>query len=51
MDDITYKLMELEVPSDDPFRCDALKREPSVEALSALIGELSEPFVLVIDSP
>ena len=50
MDDITYKLTELEVPSDEPFRCDALKREPSVEALSTLIGELSGPFVLAIDS-
>ncbi|MCW5208923.1 hypothetical protein VU10_01695 [Desulfobulbus sp. US1] len=51
MYDITYKLKGLEVPSDEPFRCDALKREPSVEALSTLIGELSGPFVLAIDSP
>jgi hypothetical protein len=51
MDNITYKLTELEVPSNEPFRFDALKREPSVEAVSALIGELSGPFVLAIDSP
>jgi hypothetical protein len=52
MDDMTYKLTELEVPSDEPFRFDALKREPSVEALSTLIGELTGSFVLLaIDSP
>ncbi|WP_339138250.1 MAG: P-loop NTPase fold protein [Candidatus Electrothrix sp. GW3-4] len=51
MDDITYKLAELDVPSDDPFHFDALNREPSVEAVSSLIGELSGPFVLAIDSP
>ncbi|MCI5165680.1 MAG: hypothetical protein D3903_06180 [Candidatus Electrothrix sp. GM3_4] len=51
MDDMSYKLTELEVSSDEPFRCDALKREPSVDALSTLIGELTGPFVLAIDSP
>lgn len=51
MDNITYKLKELEVPSEEPFRFDALKREPSVEAVSSLISELSGPFVLAIDSP
>lgn len=51
MDNITYKLKELEVPSEEPFRFDALKREASVEAVSSLISELSGPFVLAIDSP
>lgn len=51
MDNITYKLTELKVPSDDPFQFDALTRKPSVEAVSSLIGQLSGPFVLAIDSP
>ncbi|WPD20852.1 MAG: P-loop NTPase fold protein [Candidatus Electrothrix scaldis] len=51
MNDVNYKLKELDVPPDDPFSCDALNRESSVEAVSSLIGELSGPFVLAIDSP
>ena len=46
-----YKLAPLEIPADDPFCCDALNREPSVDALTNLIGELTGPFVLAIDSP
>ncbi len=46
-----YKLAPLEIPTDDPFRFDALNRRPSVEAVSLLIDELQGPFVLAIDSP
>ncbi len=46
-----FKIPPLEVPLDDPFRFDALKRKPSVEALSNLLNSLTGPFVLTIDSP
>ena len=46
-----YKLSPLEIPQDEPFRHDALDRQPSVEAVARLIEELQGPFVLAIDSP
>lgn len=46
-----YRLPELEVPSDNPFLHDALKRKPMVEFLAGLIGRLEGPFVLALDSP
>ena len=46
-----YKPAPLEIPADKPFDSDSLNREPSVKALSTLIGELQGPFVLAIDSP
>ena len=46
-----YRVQELEVPADEPFKNDALNRKPLVEFLSGLIGRLSGPFVLALDSP
>lgn len=46
-----YRLPELDVPEDNPFQHDALDRKPVVEFLSGLIGRLSGPFVLALDSP
>ena len=46
-----YRVQELEVPADDPFKNDALNRKPLVEFISGLIGRLSGPFVLALDSP
>lgn len=48
---MTYRLPDLEVPPDDPFRNDALDRKPIVEFLAALIGRTGGPFVLALDSP
>ena len=46
-----YRVQELEVPADEPFKNDALNRKPLVEFLSGLIGRLAGPFVLALDSP
>jgi len=48
---VTYRLAELEVPTDDPFRNDALDRRQVVEFLSGLIARTGGPFVLALDSP
>ena len=46
-----FRLPELEIPSDDPFRNDALERKPVVEFLAGLLDEFNGPFVLALDSP
>lgn len=46
-----YKLEPIEIPEEDPFQFDALERKQAVESISSLLGELSGPFVLAIDSP
>ncbi len=46
-----FKLLPLEIPSNEPFRYDALNRESSIEFLTSLVEELKGPFVLAIDSP
>ena len=46
-----FKLLPLEIQSDDPFRFDGLERRASVEAVASLLDTLSGPFVLAIDSP
>lgn len=48
---MTYRIAELEVPKDDPFRNDALERRAIVEFLSGLIARSGGPFVLALDSP
>lgn len=48
---MTYRIAELDVPKDDPFRNDALERRPVVEFLSGLIARSGGPFVLALDSP
>lgn len=46
-----FRLGEIEVPEDNPFKNDALKRQPVVEFLRDLIKQLEGPFVLALDSP
>lgn len=46
-----FRLEEIEVPEDNPFKNDALKRQPVVEFLRDLIKQLEGPFVLALDSP
>lgn len=46
-----FRLPELEIPSDDPFRNDALERKPVVEFLAGLLDKFNGPFVLALDSP
>ncbi len=46
-----YRIDDLEVPSEEPFRHDSLEREPLVGFLSSLIGRLDGPFVMALDSP
>lgn len=46
-----FRLEEIEVSDDEPFRNDALKRQPVVEFIRDLIKQLEGPFVLALDSP
>ncbi len=46
-----YRINDLAVPSEDPFRHNSLERKPLVEFLSDLIGRLDGPFVMALDSP
>ena len=48
---MNYRLSEVEIPVDNPFLNDVLDRKPLVEFLAGLIGRLSGPFVLALDSP
>jgi hypothetical protein len=46
-----FRLEEIEVPEDEPFKYDALNRQPVVEFVRDLIKQLEGPFVLALDSP
>ena len=46
-----FKIAPIEVPTNNPFQFDALKRKASIEALTNLVHALKGPFVLAIDSP
>ncbi len=46
-----FRLPELEIPREDPFRNDALERKPIVDFLAGLLDEFNGPFVLALDSP
>ncbi len=46
-----FRLSELDIPSVDPFRNDALERKPVVELLAGLLHKFNGPFVLALDSP
>lgn len=48
---MVYRISALDVPSDEPFRNDALERRPAVEFLVGLIERAGGPFVLALDSP
>ena len=45
-----FKLSPLEIPSDQPFRFDRLKRVESVTTLVSLFKNLSGPYVIAVDS-
>lgn len=46
-----FRLAEIEVSEDDPFKHDSLQRKDVVEFVSNLIKQLEGPFVLALDSP
>jgi hypothetical protein len=46
-----FRLEEIEVSENEPFKNDALKRQPVVEFIRDLIKQLEGPFVLALDSP
>lgn len=46
-----FRLDEIEIPEDNPFKNDALKRQSVVEFVRDLIKQLEGPFVLALDSP
>jgi len=48
---VKFRLDEIEIPDDQPFKNDALQRKDVVEFISALIKQLEGPFVLAVDSP
>lgn len=48
---MAYRIDDLVIPPDDPFKNDALDRGPLVEFLADLIGRLNGPFVMALDSP
>lgn len=46
-----FRLEEIEVSEENPFKNDALKRQSVVEFVRDLIKQLEGPFVLALDSP
>ena len=46
-----FKLAEIEVPEDEPFKYDALNRKDLVKFVGNLIEQLEGPFVLALDAP
>ncbi len=48
---MTYRIDDLEVPAESPFRHDALDRQPLVEFLSSLAKRPNGRFVMALDSP
>jgi len=40
---VKFRLSEIDVPDKDPFKNDALKRQPVVEFLRDLIKQLNRP--------
>lgn len=48
---MTYRLTDLDVSADSPYRDDALDRKPVVDFLADLLGRTGGPFVLALDAP
>ncbi len=46
-----FRLAEIDIPEDQPFKNDALQRKDAVEFIDGLIKQLEGPFVLALDSP
>jgi hypothetical protein len=48
---VSLKIPSLTVEPGDPFKHDVLKRKQTAGVLTKIIGDLSHPFVLAINSP
>ena len=48
---MTYRINNIEVPPENPYKHDLLERQPLVRFLSDLIARLDESFVMTLDSP
>ena len=48
---VKFRLAEIDIPEDQPFKNDALERKDAVEFIGGLIKQLEGPFVLALDSP
>lgn len=46
-----FRIAEIAVPADEPFKFGAPERKPVVEFLRDLIKQIEGPFVLALDSP
>lgn len=45
------RLAPLEIPPEDPFKHDTLKRKPDAERLCTFLRNVTPPFVVCLDSP
>lgn len=48
---MTYRLEEIEIPKDEPFKYDTLDRREIVDFLKNQLARINGPFVLALDSP
>jgi hypothetical protein len=48
---MAYRVPSIEIPTDNPYKNDILKREKVVDFLGGLIERAGGPFVLALDSP
>lgn len=48
---MSYRIDDLGIPDEDPFRNDSLERKPIIEFLAGLIDRAGGPFVLALDAP
>jgi hypothetical protein len=48
---MNIKARQLQITDEKPFQDDVLNRKESAEILTELIGTITEPFVIAIDSP
>lgn len=48
---MSYRVPPIEIPPDNPYQNDVLKRKDVVEFLAGLIERAGGPFVLALDSP
>ena len=48
---IRIRPAEVEIPHDDPFRCDLLDRKVPAEFLTQLVDSIDGPCVMAIDAP
>ena len=48
---IRIKPRDIDVPENEPFKCDLLSRQEPAEVLTHLVGNLEEACVLAVDAP